>query len=56
MLTIETAKTFVRAVKFYQQRARARERARQYEFVRSTEALIMERVDGLLARLPSKAD
>ena len=32
------------------------ERARQYEFVRSTEALIMERVDGLLARLPSKAD
>ena len=32
------------------------ERARQYEFVRSTEASIMQRVDGLLARLPSKED
>ena len=32
------------------------ERAREYEFVRSTEASIMQRVDGLLALLPSKED
>ena len=33
---------------------RISERARQYAFVRNTEASIMQRVDGLLARLPSK--